>query len=246
IVYTAHGSAVGRFNKIGPNRLKSKIKPWFRIQEEKFINKKADKVVACSNIVKKELLEAYDIDESKVEVIENGVDTDKFSPISKSKAAQELNISSEQKYVCWLGRNPKLKGLDKAENAVKSLDGYKLLIAGVEGQDTSNKKFLGKIDPEKVPRVYSVSDALILPSMYEGFPIVVLEALSTGIPVVASDNVPNFSEYVENVSNEDYDKALRNILRKDVSSEEIREFTKQKYSWERKAEEYNEIYRELL
>jgi glycosyltransferase involved in cell wall biosynthesis len=45
--------------------------------------------------------------------------------------------------------------------------------------------FLGWVDHDKLPEIYSAADMLILPSRFDTFGCVVLEALSCGIPVAA-------------------------------------------------------------
>jgi glycosyltransferase involved in cell wall biosynthesis len=44
----------------------------------------------------------------------------------------------------------------------------------------------GYIDDDDLPAVYSGSEALIFPSLYEGFGLPILEALACGTPVVSS------------------------------------------------------------
>lgn len=45
--------------------------------------------------------------------------------------------------------------------------------------------FLGWVDHDKLPEIYSAADLLILPSRFDTFGCVVLEALSCGLPVIA-------------------------------------------------------------
>ena len=45
--------------------------------------------------------------------------------------------------------------------------------------------FLGWVDHDRLPEIYSAADMLILPSRFDTFGCVVLEALSCGIPVAA-------------------------------------------------------------
>jgi glycosyltransferase involved in cell wall biosynthesis len=47
-------------------------------------------------------------------------------------------------------------------------------------------RWRGRLDDAQLAQAYAASDALVVPSQYEGFGIVYLEALAAGLPVVAS------------------------------------------------------------
>jgi glycosyltransferase involved in cell wall biosynthesis len=47
--------------------------------------------------------------------------------------------------------------------------------------------FLGVVPEAKLPSLYRGAEALIFPSLYEGFGLPILEAMACGIPVVTSN-----------------------------------------------------------
>jgi glycosyltransferase involved in cell wall biosynthesis len=54
---------------------------------------------------------------------------------------------------------------------------------------------LGPIPDAEMPSLYRLADALVFPSVKEGFGLVVLEAMASGAPVVTSRIAP-FTEYL--------------------------------------------------
>jgi len=56
----------------------------------------------------------------------------------------------------------------------------------VDGGIADRVHWRGRLDDAQLAQAYAASDALVLPSQYEGFGIVYLEALAAGLPVVAS------------------------------------------------------------
>jgi glycosyltransferase-like protein len=54
---------------------------------------------------------------------------------------------------------------------------------------------LGAVPDREMPSLYRLADALIFPSVKEGFGLVVLEAMASGVPVVTSRIAP-FTEYL--------------------------------------------------
>ena len=55
---------------------------------------------------------------------------------------------------------------------------------------------LGPVSDSEMPSLYRIADALVFPSLKEGFGLVVLEAMASGTPVVTSRIVP-FTEYLD-------------------------------------------------
>src|SRR5205807_2179362 len=47
--------------------------------------------------------------------------------------------------------------------------------------------FVGMVPEAKLPSLYRGAEALILPSLYEGFGLPILEAMACGVPVVTSN-----------------------------------------------------------
>jgi phenylacetate-CoA ligase len=49
-------------------------------------------------------------------------------------------------------------------------------------------RFLGQVDNEKMPSLYSQADIALNPSVVDNMPISILEALASGVPVVSTDS----------------------------------------------------------
>lgn len=69
----------------------------------------------------------------------------------------------------------------------------RMVIAGAGPREAELRQtlpdaiFLGWIDHDRLPPIYSAADMLVLPSKFDTFGCVVLEALSCGLPVAAYD-----------------------------------------------------------
>lgn len=67
--------------------------------------------------------------------------------------------------------------------------------AGIAPGLESPVTVLGRVADEDMPRLYRCADALVFPSLREGFGLAVLEAMACGTPVVVS-RIPPFAEYL--------------------------------------------------
>ena len=82
----------------------------------------ATKIVAVSDAVKQHLLKSGFIKESKVDVIYNGVDNEKFNPkIDSSNLRKELNIPEKAFVIGMIGRVNAIKGQDEFVKIVSML-----------------------------------------------------------------------------------------------------------------------------
>ena len=92
-------------------------------------------------------------------------------------------------------------------------------------QVTSRVDFVGMVSEEKLPSLYRGAEALIFPSLYEGFGLPIVEAMACGTPVLTS-NITAMPEVAGNAallvdprSVEQLSRAMREILDKSLRRE---------------------------
>ena len=112
----------------------------------------------------------------------------------------------ERPYFLFVGRLERIKGLDDVIPAIRRYGDADLLIAGDGGHRAELERladgdpsirFLGRVAPERLDRLYRDALALIVPSIcFETFGIILIEAFRQGTPVLARRIGP-FPEIVE-------------------------------------------------
>lgn len=110
-------------------------------------------------------------------------------------------------------------------------------------------KFLGHVDDYDLPALYSGAEALVFPSLYEGFGLPILEAMACGCPVLTSQisSMPevagNSALYVNPYDIEDITSCLIDILDRGKGQElKVKGFEQsKKFSWEKAAKETLEV-----
>ncbi len=193
------------------NRLANRFMRYQAGLEEEMAQKAA-LIVAVSRYSMGRILESYDVDKSKIRVVPNGVDPEKFKPTNREAARRRFGLGSEP-VVLFVGSLIPRKGLPflvkAAEKIIKQQPQTKFLIVG-EGPLKSqlqtsiatanllgNFKFMGNLKGEELSIVYNCADVFALPSIQEGQGIVLLEAEASAVPVVAFD-VGGVGEAVRN------------------------------------------------
>jgi UDP-glucose:(heptosyl)LPS alpha-1,3-glucosyltransferase len=160
----------------------------------------ARRVIANSQMVKREAEEFYGYPASQIEVVSNGVPLVDFRPDPAARLLRRkiLRLRDEEIAVLFVGSGWERKGLRFALDAVKSLGkNYRLLVAGrgrrrlASGQSV---QWLGAT--RDLPALYSAADIFLLPTLYDPFSNACLEALAAGLPVVTT-RTNGFSEIIE-------------------------------------------------
>lgn len=162
------------------------------------------KIIAVSQLVKREIMTAYGVRDDKILVLYNGVDPERFHPSLRAKWREgvrtEWGIPLEADVVLFVGSGFRRKGLNRLLEiwgAGRLKDAF-LLVVGHDArmaryQALAARRAPGKIifagRQESVERFYGAADVVALPSVQEAFGNVVLEALACGLPVVVSRNV---------------------------------------------------------
>ena len=179
-----------------------------RLEESLFKNAGAGRVIANSEMVKREIIELYGYPAEKIDVVRTGVPLEKFrfDPALREKSRAELKLKPEEVALLFAGSGWERKGLRFAIEAFELSRDRKLrlLVAGRGDQRGYRPKrfftedpvrFLGEI-ADIVP-IYAAADIFILPTIYDPFSNACLEALACGLPVITTrDN--GFNEIIEN------------------------------------------------
>ena len=165
----------------------------------------ADGVIAVSEQMKQDVVEAYGIDPAKVTVIHNGIDPEFYKPTFDVNVLNEYGIDPQIPFVLFVGRITRQKGISQLIEAAHYFipNCQIVLCAGapdtpeIAGEteeliNTLKAKRNGVIlisemlPSDKVRVLYSHARVFACPSLYEPFGIINLEALSCETPVVGS------------------------------------------------------------
>jgi UDP-glucose:(heptosyl)LPS alpha-1,3-glucosyltransferase len=157
----------------------------------------ARRVIANSEMVKREAQEFYRYPADQVEVVPNGVPLVDFQPNPAARLLQRkiLQLREEDIAVLFVGSGWERKGLRYALDAVKSLGKkFRLLVAGRGRSRKARARFVQRLGVVRdLPALYSAAAIFHLPTHYDPFSNACLEALAAGLPVVTTrDN--GFSE----------------------------------------------------
>ncbi len=189
----------------------------------------------------------------------NGVDFKLFhTPTAHEKQAmrERNNIPLDTFVVLFVGRFVPKKGFDILYNAKDST--YLLLFVGggiIPDYIKSDHeaRIIGPLPQEDLAMLYKASDAFILPSYGEGFPLSIQEAMATGLPIITSkyNNLDQTLDsplisYID-ITEADIKSAINKIrndsmLRKDMG-EYSRKIAWEHYSWEKNTTSLLGIYR---
>jgi len=174
---------------------------------EKTAIEAADAVVAVSAGMKADILRCYPaVRDERVIIIPNGIDPDRWRPVTTTDVLARRGIDPARPYVAFVGRITRQKGLPHLLDAAAHLppEVGLVLLAGqpdteeiareVRDKVAALRKTRGEavvwieemVPADEVVEVLSHARVFVCPSVYEPFGIVNLEAMACGVPVVAS------------------------------------------------------------
>ena len=135
-------------------------------------------------------------------VTPNGVDAERFrpDPLARTELRRARSVASRHVIALFVGGDWDHKGLGIAVQGLAhavdaGADSLRLWVVG-RGDETRYRTLASACGVEDrvcffgfrpdTERFYQAADVLVLPSLYEAFPLVVLEAASSGVPIVAT------------------------------------------------------------
>lgn len=207
IISFSHGLAFHFFSQLYPDSARK-----MEGQHKEMINRSA-KIIVPSIKVKKELVDVYRPDESKIVVIPYGVPLDMTNKVQNTK----LKVQRPNKFFLAVGMGHPIKN-----QKILPADKYKFVIAN-------------NISRRKLRRFYQEAIALVTTSFYESFNLPVLEALALGCPVIGLNSaiIPELAPYVNLCKNEsELSFMMEKAKQKGLPKPDTKEI-KEKFSWKK-------------
>ncbi len=166
----------------------------------------AKRVIAVSHGMRNDILRSYpDLDPARVEVVYNGIDSNKWQPVNDPDTVRELGVDPDRRSVIFVGRITRQKGLPYFLRAARELPSDVQLVLCAGAPDT--KEIQQEVEdlvaelaktrsgviwiPEHLPQpklaaLLTQADLFVCPSIYEPLGIVNLEAMACGAPVIGT------------------------------------------------------------
>ena len=165
---------------------------------------RASHVIAVSEMTRRDIIERYGVDPSRVTTIYNGVDGWFYEPDEAAVDRALEHFGLRRPYFIIVGTvEPRKNHLallrafaqlyDKRKDVSLAIVGSpgwlsEPIIAEIEKSAmTMAVRYLRFVDDTWIPALYAGSVALVAPSWYEGFGLPVLEAMACGAAVITSD-----------------------------------------------------------
>ncbi|HET7351115.1 MAG TPA: D-inositol-3-phosphate glycosyltransferase [Marmoricola sp.] len=186
--------------------------PMARVIGEEQVVAASDMLVANTDDEAKQLIQLYDADPGRVEVVHPGVDLSRFTAVGMGPARARLGLPADGPLITFVGRIQPLKAPDVMLRAVAVLLDRQpslrssLTVAVVGGPSGSglehpdalvrlaeelgisdNVRFVPPVAQEELVDWYAASTLVCVPSYNESFGLVAIEAQASGTPVVAAD-----------------------------------------------------------
>ncbi len=242
----------------------------------KKLSQQADHIITCSQASIADIVDYWKIPESKISVIYNGINPIWFK---KVEAAAQQAILQQYKifkpFYLTVGTIQPRKNLERIINAYLNLSkslqkNYTLVIVGKDHAALTPPALLDKIHQlentgqllwlkyvpfEDLLCLYQSAQALLFPSLAEGFGFPILEGFASKIPVITSDSgstaeIGGSAAYlVDPYSEESIAHAMSEISEKpDLRNQLIqRGLDRIKYfTWEKCAQETIKVYRKFV
>jgi glycosyltransferase involved in cell wall biosynthesis len=177
----------------------SDLSRWIWHKKYKYWQNLNIRVVAISQWVAECAQSSSLFRDSRIEVIPNGLDAQRFKPIEKREAREILNLPLDKNLVLFGAMNAfnPIKGFELLCSGLQKLNsaGYggdmELVVFGASRSDEESDlpfpaHYLGYLhDHYSLALLYSACDLMVVPSKQEAFGQTATEAMACGTPVVA-------------------------------------------------------------
>jgi glycogen(starch) synthase len=170
---------------------------------EHWMANRAERLITCSAYMRGHVADIYGLEEHRISVIPNGIDTGELAPVGDLETLRQRFAATQEMLVLLVGRLVYEKGFQLALEAlpglIERLGGVRFIVAGSGTAERDLRRqaselgldghgsFLGWIGDDVLHSLYRIADLTVVPSIYEPFGLVALEAMASGCPCLVAD-----------------------------------------------------------
>jgi glycosyltransferase involved in cell wall biosynthesis len=161
----------------------------------RWAGRRCARVIVPSQATARDLTELHGLDPARIRVVPaGGGERPGFRPTRAAARRRVARLGIDRPFLLHVGRVEPRKNQLTALAAVERLPDLLLVCAGPPADPhlaarlarSPRCRVLGRVDDADLEHLYAAAEALVFPSLYEGFGLPVLEALRRGLPVVTA------------------------------------------------------------
>lgn len=169
------------------------------VERANYRTRRYKRIIAVSEMTRRELRAIYGVPDEDIEVIPEGVDLQRFRPDPIRRSAWRKRMGFEGRFVLLhVTTDFSWKGLRTILRALPGIEGDPHLVVVGPGDPAP---YLAEMDPEAKSRVtffkfqeniedfYSGADLFLFPSRRESFGLCLLEAMASALPVICTKDL---------------------------------------------------------
>ena len=207
LVATIHATEAGRHQGWLPSPLSDAVH-----SIEHWLVHEADRVIPCSQHMRREVEQLFGAPSDRISVIANGIDLQRWRATRAGVARARDAHAPTGPLVVFVGRLEWEKGAHTLIEALprlrRRLPGLRAVIAGRGGHADELERqvrarrlsravdFVGWLPDADLHGLIAAADVLVVPSLYEPFGLVALEGAALGAPLVVA-RTGGLAEFVE-------------------------------------------------
>ncbi|HEY8019869.1 MAG TPA: glycosyltransferase family 1 protein [Thermoanaerobaculia bacterium] len=235
---------------------------------------RGDRIIAVSQNTKNDLMEYFDVDGKKIQVVYNGVEERFRARLPEEEIDRRLAAAGiARPYLLFVGNPKPHKNLDNVVQAyararrMAQFDVPLVCVGAKSGADSKIRQraqylgladrvhLLGHVADELLPAIYQGATLFLYPTLYEGFGLPVVEAMASGVAVITSNTsalkeiAEGYAHLVDPLDVDGMAKAIANAMSdgdRRAALAKLGQRRAEDFRWEETAKKTLEIYRAAL
>lgn len=221
--------------------------------------RRADGLIFNNTALERHFRSRYLSADASTVTVPNGTNLSVFRMLDRRQCREELGLSSDRRYLVWVGAINPWHGVDQIFPLAEVLPPeYEVLVVGkatsayarelVKESGRGRARIVGAVPPEVAAKYINAADACLLPvaevRVSPGSPLKLYDYAACGTPVICQQGTEGYSDIVCGtgigiaVDFHDPESCARDIAEFIPSAQELRDHVRQvaerEFSWERR------------